>query len=271
MARVKGTIQMTGGISGLSFYTMKGSDTVFVRTKGGPSKRRMKVGEEFAEVRKHQSEWAGCVKFSQMVKSACGEVYRLADFNVSPTWNGLGKKIMALDTDHETGERYLQLTRCPEALAGYNLNRNFPFNSVLRSSLQFALDKEKLQLSIEIPRINTVNDIYNVQKLPYFRLIFTLGIVTDIVYHTETHYYNSLSAGKLSGGASRSITTEWFSAQDIIAAQRVEMAFDTYPKADDLTQTTILASAGIEFGTAGLGGTIEAVKNACCGKIVLAK
>ena len=96
MARVKSTLQITGSINGLSFYTIRGGDTVYVRTKGGPSARRMKVGEEFATVRKHQAEWEACVKFSKMLKGTVGAVAKLGDFNVSPVWNGLGKKIMAL-------------------------------------------------------------------------------------------------------------------------------------------------------------------------------
>jgi hypothetical protein len=144
MARVKSTLQITGSINGLSFYTIRGGDTVYVRTKGGPSARRMKVGEEFATVRKHQAEWEACVKFSKMMKGAVGEVAKLGDFNVSPVWNGLGKKIMALDAEHPVGERSLQVTRCPDWLAGYNLNRRFPFNSIFRGDLQLDIDTQQL-------------------------------------------------------------------------------------------------------------------------------
>lgn len=103
MARVKGPFQITGGIQGTSFYTMKGSDAVFMRTKGGPSKRRMKVGEEFALVRKHQSEWAACVLFSNQLNNATCKFKKMGDYNVSPVWNGFGKKLINLDTEHVIG------------------------------------------------------------------------------------------------------------------------------------------------------------------------
>ena len=179
MARVKGALQITGGIKGVSFYTMKGSDTIFMRTKGGPSKRRMKTGKEFELVRKHQVEWGGCVMFSQWVDWASGEFKKLGDFNVSPVWNGLGKKIMKLDTEHVVGERSIELTKCKEVLEGYNLNRNFAFNAVFRTSIQFEVDKKLDTAKVKLPRINTENDLYNVQKLPYFRLKFSLGIIYD--------------------------------------------------------------------------------------------
>ena len=65
MAIVKGFLQMTGGIKGMSFYTRVGSDKVIMRTKGGPSKYTVKNGSNYAKLRKHQLEWQGCVKFAQ--------------------------------------------------------------------------------------------------------------------------------------------------------------------------------------------------------------
>jgi len=35
MAIVKGAFQLTGSIRGVSFYTVRGSDKVIMRTKGG--------------------------------------------------------------------------------------------------------------------------------------------------------------------------------------------------------------------------------------------
>jgi hypothetical protein len=63
MATVKPPFQITGRVQEFSYYTMKGSDKVFMRMKGGPSKVRMEKGPEFELVRKHQSEWASCVIF----------------------------------------------------------------------------------------------------------------------------------------------------------------------------------------------------------------
>ena len=43
MARVKGILQVTGGLKGVSMYTMRGNDEVIMRTKGGPSKNTIKT------------------------------------------------------------------------------------------------------------------------------------------------------------------------------------------------------------------------------------
>ncbi len=38
MARVKGLMQITGNMKGVSIYTRRGSQEVIIRTKGRPSK-----------------------------------------------------------------------------------------------------------------------------------------------------------------------------------------------------------------------------------------
>ena len=181
MAIVKGVIQVTGSIKGVSFYTLPGSDKVIMRSKGGPSKRRMKTGKEFETVRKHQVEWAACVMFSGGLRDALHGVYKLADYNVSPVWNGLGKNLMKLDAENPTGTRNLRISTYREALKGFNMNRNFPFNAVFRLAPQLTFDRENLKVNAFIPRLNTADDILNIQKLPYFRLILNLGIINDLL------------------------------------------------------------------------------------------
>ena len=150
---------MEGSISGVSFYSIAGSDKVIMRTKGGPSKRRMKEGKEFEMVRRHQTEWAACVLFSRGLKYAMGDNYRLADYNVSPVWNGIGKKLINLDEESTLGERHLRLSVYREAIAGFSLNKNFSFNAVMRAIPTFEVDKEKRSAIVRFPQINTENDL----------------------------------------------------------------------------------------------------------------
>ncbi len=271
MARVKSTLQITGSINGLSFYTIRGGDTVYVRTKGGPSARRMKVGEEFATVRKHQVEWEACVKFSKMLKGTVGEVAKLGDFNVSPVWNGLGKKIMALDVEHPVGERSLQVTRCPDWLAGYNLNRRFPFNTIFRGGLQLDIDTQQQKLQVAVSRINTANDLYNVQKLPYFRLVFSFGYLSNQVCFPDAKYQRYSSEKGVTEMDSRSTVTDWLPTFGIIESQTIEINLDVLLPDEKKEVVLFVASAGIEFGTIGMGNAVEAVKHACCGKIMQVK
>ncbi len=268
MAIIKGAFQMEGGIRGMSFYTIAGSDKVVMRTKGGPTARRLRYGKEFEKVRKHQTEWAACILFSKGLRYALRENYRLADYNVSPVWNGIGKKLFNLDKENAVGERHLRLSVYRDALEGFSLNRNYTFNNVMRAIPQLEVDKEKLTASVQFPRINTGNDLLNVQKLPYFRLIVSMGIISDIICNPEKTYDKYVPETGAWNGVSYSTTTEWFSANDIIPEQTIHVRFEEGIPEERTDRDTVLVSVGIEFGTTAFGGTIEAVKRAGCARVL---
>lgn len=269
MAIAKGIFKMNGAFGTASCYSLPGSDQMIVRTKGGPSKRRMKVGPEFEIVRKHQSEWKACVLFSQAMKYAMGDVYKLADYNVSPVWNGLGKNIIKTDTEHLLGQRSLKVSGYRDELRGFSLNRNYPLNAVLGVLPELKIDKENLSASVVIAGINTANDLLNVRKLPYFRLVMSFGLISDIHYVAEDKGGVYVSDLNKANGVSKSCATEWFSAQDNLPEIKLELQFrDTY-KTIDIKKSTCILSLGIEFGTVGFASKIDPVKYSGAGKIMM--
>ena len=268
MAIIKGAIQMTGGIRGVSFYTLAGSDKVIMRTKGGPKARRMKVGKEFEKLRQHQSEWSACVKFSQGIRYALGETYRLADYNVSPVWNGMGKNLMKLDNEHIISERNLKLSAYRQVLENFSLNRKYPFNTVFRVLPRYELSEDRLKATVLMPRINTQMDLVNIQKLPYFRLIISLGIVSDITYRPDEQTDRYFPELGYSNGQSESTLTEWYSANDIIPEQSLMVELLSSDIEHMSTDTTVLLGIGIEFGNVGFLGQVSEVKRAGCAKIL---
>lgn len=271
MARVNGFLKITGSLQNVSFYTLKGGDTVYLRTKGGPTARRLKVGPEFEKVRKHQSEWAVCVKFSQSVCDCLRTVYKLGDFNVAPVWNGLGKNIVKLDANHEVGQRWLELSRCREVLEGYNLNRKFPFNSVFRASLRLELNKKRGVMTVKVPRINPVHDLYNVQSLPFFRLCFVIGYIADFEFNAAGFPDKYIPRLASIHAHSKELITDWMSAADLIAARDFEIDMGYNIDDEHLSFLTVLGGVGIQFAKMGLGAQIESVKYASCSKIMLAQ
>ncbi len=259
---------MTGSIKGMSFYKNPGSEKIIMRTKGGPSARRMKVGKEYEEVRKHQTEWSACVKFSKGVRLALGQTYPLADYNVSPVWNGMGKNLIKLDTEHPVGERVLMLSPYRQVLENFSLNRNFPFNSVLRITETFDVNRETMTATVNIPRINTEMDLLNIQKLPYFRLIVSLGIVSDLMYDPEGRFSKYVPELMEYNGFSKSTLSDWLSANDMIEEQIMTIQFTGEVLERITDRTTVLLGIGIEFGQVGFAGQINPVKRAGCGKIL---
>ena len=271
MATAKGIFKMSGAFGTASCYSLPGSDQMIIRTKGGPTARRMKVGPEFETVRKHQKEWRACVKFSQSLKSAMGDVYRLADYNVSPVWNGLGKNIIKTDTEHVLGERNLIVSSYKQELLGFNLNRNYMLNALLGVNPSLQIDTEKLYASAVFPAFSTSRELLNVRKLPYFRLIMCFGTVSDIYFEPDGRDITYKAASHIFNGRSVSTSSEWLSTNVNLPELKLEAGFNERLTEEKRENITYLLSIGLEFGTVGFGGKIEAVKHAGAGRCALVK
>lgn len=257
---------MTGSIKGVSFYTVRGSDKVIMRTKGGASKDKIKSSPKFEGLRKQQKEWSGCAKFGSMARYAFGGLHRLADYNLTPVLNGIGKNLMKLDTESDTGRRSLKLSVYPQALEGFNFNRNYPLNTVLRVAPVAQLNREKLEASVSIPRINTDIDLLNIQRLPFFRLIVAIGTISDMQYNAATNDYEPLVPEL--HGVSETRTGEWHSTQTILPEHVMTAALEER-EINALTENvTVLVSMAVEFGNVGFTGKPVEVKYAGCGKVM---
>ena len=272
MSIVKGPIKFTGSVAGYSFYTVAGSDKVIMRTKGGPDPKKMKKHKKFAKVRLHQQEFAGAKKFSDSIRFGLGETYHLHDMNVFAKWCGMGKSIIGMGAEAALGKRPLLLSSYRYELENYSLNVAYPFNSVLRITPQFEVNKDAFQATVKIPSINSKMDILNVQKLPYFRLITSLGIVSDltseIVPERKKKVYKYVSVLGDYNGISESYLTEWFSTDDMINEQTFIVNLEHSEIEVNAADLTFLLGIGIEFGKVGVGSKTFPVKRACCGKIL---
>ncbi|HET7733246.1 MAG TPA: hypothetical protein VFK73_05340, partial [Paludibacter sp.] len=123
MARVKQFDVITGSISNLSFYTRKGSDQVFVRTKGGATKNQIKRRPEFENVRKNNKEFGGCSKMSREIRSTFSPLAHVADYNLAPVLCSVAKNMQKGDTVNPMGERSIRLSQFKQYLPGMDFNR----------------------------------------------------------------------------------------------------------------------------------------------------
>ena len=267
MASIKGAIQMNGGIKGVSFYSLRGSDKVFMRTKGGATKDQIATSPKFEGLRKQQKEFSGCAKFGSLSRYAFGGLHRLADYNLTPVLSGIGKSLMKLDTESEVGTRSLKLSSYPKALEGFNFNRNYPFNTVLRILPRLELNRESLKADVTIPRINTDIDLLNIQKLPFFRLILSIGTVSDMLYNPTINDYEPMVFNL--HGASEITTGNWNSTQTILPEHTMTVQMSVVQVSELTGNVTVLLSMAVEFGNVGFTGEPVEVKYAGCGKVLV--
>ena len=266
MAIVKGFMQITGSIKGVSFYTRRGSDKVIMRTKGGATKKQIETSPKFEKTRRQMKQFGGAAKFGSLSRYAFGGLHRLADYNLTPVLIKMGNKLMKLDTTSEFGKRKLMLSENRQAFEGFNFNRDYPFNTVLRILPRWELDREQLKGVVTFPRINTDIDLLNIQKLPFFRLIVVVGAVSDLTFNPVTDVYEAVVDGL--HGHSITLNGKWNSTNAIVPEHTMTVQFPEEQISLLTENVTVLLSLAVEFGNIGYNIEPVEVKYAGCGKVV---
>ncbi|MEI8087899.1 MAG: hypothetical protein WCG93_16935, partial [Paludibacter sp.] len=191
MARVKQLDVITGSIKNLSFYTRKGSDQVFVRTKGGATKDKIKRSPAFEGVRKSNKEFGGCSKMSKEIRSTFTALAHVADFNLSSVLCSVAKNIQKTDQVNPVGERNLCLSSYRQYLVGFDFNRDNRFDSVLRIPLQWHIDRVKQSAVVDIPAFACSMGLYLPRKYTLFRIVISLGVATDMQLNPQKNGYET--------------------------------------------------------------------------------
>jgi hypothetical protein len=265
MAKVNGLNKITGTLSNVTFYTIQGSEQVYVRTKGGPKKYAIKTKPQFEKLRRNNKEWSICARMGAMIRDTYQELKHLEDYPAIGSLNGLAKKIQKLDEVSEHGKRCIYLSRHKDLLAGFNLSKKQVLEGVLRVPITAVIDRENLRARVQIPAIDTRLYLYNSRKLPFFRVLGRLGGIADWMYSDDLGRYEDYQFCNWT--LSSVFISEWWMTNGIVPAQDIELVYDNEgePLADKIT---LMLTLGIEFGTYGADGKPEGVKYAGCGKIL---
>lgn len=257
---------MTGSFGNASFYTRRGSDKVIARTKGGPSKEKIKTSPRFGNFRLQQTEWKGCTGFASVLRYAFGGLHRLADYNLTPALNAFAKNLQKTDTENPNGQRSICLSHLRYTLDNFNFNRQYPFNTVFRLMVSSAIDRSEASGTVHIPRIIALNDILNIQKLPYFRLIVSLGVMSDVKWDAAASEFRAATPDI--HGISEVWTGEWCHTESVTDDQTIKLQLTDNDRTHFDDNTSLILSMGIEFGKPGFTGETLPVKYAGCGRVL---
>lgn len=158
--------------------------------------------------------------------------------------------------EHPVGERNLLVSTCKSELQGFNLNKNYKLNALLAVTPVLELNTETMYASAVLPAFNSAEDVLNVRKLPYFRIVFSLGTLTDIhfVPNVRSNHYVEMSE---LNGVSMEIATEWLSTNDRFDEQKLELQFDECFVDLERDNITYMLSMGIQFGNVAFGGKLN--------------
>ncbi|MEI7676227.1 MAG: hypothetical protein WCJ03_05555 [Bacteroidales bacterium] len=267
MARVKQLDVIVGSLKNLSFYTRKGSDQVFVRTKGGATKEQIKRKPEFEALRRNNKEFGGCSKMSKEIRNTFQPLVHVADYNLAPAICSLVKDIQKRDTESAVGERAIRLSAVRYVVAGFDFNRGVRFDSLLRVPLRWSLRREELCATLEVPAfacsfgLNLPPDI----RYSLFRISASLGIATDQCINASKTGYGQTHPSV--GGIHRAVSTEWYSTQ--ASLPDVQLSLDLSQGAPEFCDDdTLILSIAVEFGTLDAFGNPTPVRGVGAGKVL---
>lgn len=266
MAKADNLFDIEGTISNVSFYKMAGCDKTIVRTKGGPSKNKIKKHPKFETVRKNNSEWSGCTKMSQLIFNGLPDVFAQADYPVIGTLNAMCKSIQLMDTEHEQGFRGVYLSKYGEVLEGFSPNRRRIFGQIVSVMPDFTVDRETLSATLSLPPINPACHLTNELKLPYYKVLVNLAFIPDVYRSADSRDYRATIEGYI--GACRGFSSEWLSTSMI--SERIECSLNThfFEENEIIPGYSLMLGIGIVFGKANAMGQIDKVKQTGTGRIL---
>ena len=267
MARVKQFDVITGNIGNLSFYTRKGSNQVFVRTKGGATKSQIKRRPEFANTRRNNKEFGGCSKMSKAIRMSFFGIPQVADFNLAPALCSLVKNIQKADIEGIWGERSIRLSAYKQYLVGFDFNRIVRFDSLLRVPFQSTIDRENCLAIIQIPAFACSMGLNAPDKYNLFRISAALGVATD--YRLGERKYDYEPVHDTIGLDGRLASTSWYSTKTTVPEQQLQIQLNL--KRPEITfneSDTMILAVAIEFGVLDAFGNPTPVRGAGAGKIL---
>lgn len=236
----------------LSIYTMKGSDKVILRRKGGASRKRIKTDPVFEKTRRINSEFGGRATCSKWIRRMLRLLNFIADYNITGPLNSLLKPIQELDTKSDYGERSVALSANPHLLEGFNLNRRSTFDSIVHNPVRYTLSKRKGHASVVIPAILPGHNFVAPGNFAMYRFIVLLGIIPDLFftpdgYKTKGDYENEWPEDAF---------TEWFPVQAGSPVITLELQL---PQKPANSAYSVMLTIGVAFGAI-RNGDIEPIQ-----------
>lgn len=261
MAFLSNGPEFTGSIGNMSYYRMKGTDKIVVRKKGGASKEQIKTSPSFARTRENNAEFSGCANTVRSIRHALFPLNKLADYNFTPTLTTLAKNIQLLDKVNERGKRAVNFSQYRYLLEGFQLNKEFIFDAVVKYPLKGSIERETGSATVNIPHLHPQLNLDFPWKAPLYRFVIGFGVFTDSSFKELTGFKDKVILPR-----AETVYTDWQPVQQAFEAQSFTLQLFSLHGIDD-TKSMIL-SIGIQMGTPITNAFIQEVKYASCAKIL---
>jgi hypothetical protein len=258
-------LKITGSLGNLSFYKMRGVDGIVVRQKGGAPKEYVKNSPTFKLPRLYMSEFGGCSKMGKEVRFMMHPVRKLSDYNFSGFINKALKTVQKQDGAGELGQRSIMLSRYPTILAGFQLNKNTTFDSVVRTPLTYTVDRKTLSARVNLPALLRDINFHPNNKHTRFCIDVSLGIVPDFTFDSKEGAYKP-PAWYTSMFSPKSVSSPWYPALKGSKATSLELSLTGQVPGDE--GYSLMLTVGVRYGSPMEEDVVVEVKRAGAAKVV---
>jgi hypothetical protein len=243
MSKQIGLIRLKGKIGGVSFYKSGGDD--LARVANGPSKQRIDTDPAFVRTRENNVEFGGSAKAAKALRLSLAFILQsMADSRVTSRLTKLFKEINVSDTVGIRGQRSITVSAHRPLLINFEMNKGISFSSVFNAPFTFSNTAARDEGTITIPAFLPQNLIEAPAGATHFRLITSLGVISDYNYNVSNQGYEPTdSALNTLGVIAASVITP------ISTAAPVNFSLvATLPGAPTMTPTvSVVQCLGIEF------------------------
>jgi len=169
MAILENNLSFTGTISNIVAYRRRDMDQVILRSKGGPSKRKIKTHPHFDITRRNNREFGGRSTVVSWIRQSITPLLVLSDYNIAGPLNSLLKPVQEMDKKSELGKRSVALSVFPSPLEGFQINKRNLFESVVSAPLSFDIQKPELKARVQLPMLLPGVNFFPVDQYPVYR------------------------------------------------------------------------------------------------------
>jgi hypothetical protein len=182
MGKLADGFRFTGKLGPYTAYKSKDSDDIIIRTM--PGKSGKKVDDLSPRVKENVTEFSLCATTSRCVRQSMKEILKLADYNFTYDLTSRAKETQVLDSVGARGERSVLISKHPQYLIGFNLNKKFLFDSIIRRQVGHSIDPSTGIAKVDLPAIEPGISLFLARPVPQYKIIMVLGLVADQLFHT---------------------------------------------------------------------------------------
>ncbi len=182
--------EYSGDLDNIRVYKIKGVDKTIIARKGGPSAEQVKNGENYAELRMNQQEFAAASNLAKTLRhSLPKKMAKICEPYVSGKLTAKFRNLAQLSNGPK-GKRPILLSANGKSLEGFDFNSNAPFKETFPTNIMVMSGSNYGQLILHIPSYIPREDLVAPETATHFQLFSHLLMLSDFTYKNELKEYN---------------------------------------------------------------------------------